>query len=355
MRLAALLCALIGFKFAKPQAVHEAAFDVIIVGAGTAGVQVASQLSEGELNVLVLESESYAGGRLRSMHMDGVAVPMGAGWVHGTNTAPDGSRNPLLDLIRDNTNATLLHTNYSAVDVYYKGKKVLPEATTDMMNHVGALTDALSCTDLNQIAWRIPFSRAFFDILQAGYGITDEVLMALFNYSLWEIVDYQSGRTPQEVSTCEVTRCGVDDTQAHWGSPAQDSLVIGRYEDILSHKVHALGSRIKYEHRVSSISRSGDAYGMRVTATSNTGDVLVLSAKHVVVTAHPLAVKRTVSFNGIPTETTQFKVIDAFASRGSAHYAKLWLRFEEAFWLPNSAYIVATTRSGSNLLISTHS
>jgi len=65
--------------------VPDRRWDVIVVGAGAAGLAAAEQLSRAGLSVAVLEARPALGGRIRTRRMRGCAVPieLGAEFVHG--------------------------------------------------------------------------------------------------------------------------------------------------------------------------------------------------------------------------------------------------------------------------------
>ena len=61
----------------------RAAFDVIIIGAGMAGLAAARTLAEAGLSVVVLEAQSRIGGRILSVDTGGPVVELGAEFIHG--------------------------------------------------------------------------------------------------------------------------------------------------------------------------------------------------------------------------------------------------------------------------------
>jgi len=63
-------------------------FDVLVVGAGAAGIIAARQLQDRGLNVLVLEAQDRIGGRIKadSTFVPGLSVAVGAEFIHGENT-----------------------------------------------------------------------------------------------------------------------------------------------------------------------------------------------------------------------------------------------------------------------------
>ena len=56
--------------------------DVVVIGAGLAGLACARALRAGGLDVVVLEARDRLGGRVHSADVDGCAVELGAQWVH---------------------------------------------------------------------------------------------------------------------------------------------------------------------------------------------------------------------------------------------------------------------------------
>jgi monoamine oxidase len=63
----------------------KSAYDVVVIGAGAAGLAAAARLAEAGRSVLVLEARDRVGGRIETRHEPGLAVPveLGAEFVHG--------------------------------------------------------------------------------------------------------------------------------------------------------------------------------------------------------------------------------------------------------------------------------
>lgn len=61
--------------------------DVIVVGAGVAGLTAARLLQEQGLTVIVLEARDRVGGRVHTMR-DGRVTDLGASWIHGITDSP---------------------------------------------------------------------------------------------------------------------------------------------------------------------------------------------------------------------------------------------------------------------------
>ncbi|HEY7160787.1 MAG TPA: FAD-dependent oxidoreductase, partial [Acidobacteriota bacterium] len=57
--------------------------DVLIIGAGASGLSAAKELSESGRKVIVLEARNRVGGRIHTLHDEGVPIELGAEFIHG--------------------------------------------------------------------------------------------------------------------------------------------------------------------------------------------------------------------------------------------------------------------------------
>lgn len=62
--------------------------DVVVVGAGVAGLTAARDLTAAGRTVIVLEASSHVGGRVRTDRSLGIAFDLGASWIHGVDGNP---------------------------------------------------------------------------------------------------------------------------------------------------------------------------------------------------------------------------------------------------------------------------
>ena len=85
--------------------------DVIVIGAGMAGLAAARRLVEMDYDVIVVEGRTRLGGRTWTDDSLGVPLDMGASWIHGVN------KNPLTNLA-DAVNAERVVTDYDSITRY---------------------------------------------------------------------------------------------------------------------------------------------------------------------------------------------------------------------------------------------
>ncbi|MGF1596023.1 MAG: FAD-dependent oxidoreductase [Acidimicrobiales bacterium] len=88
--------------------------DVVVVGAGIAGLSAARDLMASGRSVIVVEASPRIGGRLRTDRSLGIAFDQGASWIHGV----DG--NPITELARQ-AGATTAVLDFGDVAVYDEG------------------------------------------------------------------------------------------------------------------------------------------------------------------------------------------------------------------------------------------
>lgn len=85
----------------------EKNYDVIIIGAGVAGLAAASALQHQHYNILVLEARDRIGGRVWSVNPWGPALDLGASWIHGIKNNPVGQ-------IMRKASVKMIPTSYSS-------------------------------------------------------------------------------------------------------------------------------------------------------------------------------------------------------------------------------------------------
>lgn len=76
-------------------------YDVVIVGAGAAGVAAARELARGGLRIHVVEANDRVGGRAWTIHRAGLPIDLGCGWLHSADRNPWAALAPALDFALD--------------------------------------------------------------------------------------------------------------------------------------------------------------------------------------------------------------------------------------------------------------
>ncbi len=85
--------------------------DVIIIGAGIAGLSAAKILKKNGLSVIVVEARERLGGRIWTNNALGLPLDLGASWIHGVNNNP-------IKALADQFQIKTTSTNYNASQIY---------------------------------------------------------------------------------------------------------------------------------------------------------------------------------------------------------------------------------------------
>src|SRR4051794_22553836 len=70
-------------------------FDIVVIGAGAAGIAAGRRLAQAGASFLVVEASDRIGGRAWTLVRDGMALDLGCGWLHSAD------RNPLTKLAEE--------------------------------------------------------------------------------------------------------------------------------------------------------------------------------------------------------------------------------------------------------------
>lgn len=77
--------------------------DVVVVGAGAAGIAAARRLGDAGLSLIVLEAGDRIGGRAWTIRHDGLPIDLGCGWLHSADRNPWTALAPALGFTVDRT------------------------------------------------------------------------------------------------------------------------------------------------------------------------------------------------------------------------------------------------------------
>ena len=111
----------------------EKTYDVIVIGAGIAGLEAAHELDSEGIDVMIFETRDRIGGRVNTTNYAGTALDLGASWIHGVDMeydseenvigySIDANQNPIYKIAYYN-NITVTTTNGSTSLRYPSGEK----------------------------------------------------------------------------------------------------------------------------------------------------------------------------------------------------------------------------------------
>lgn len=277
--------------------------DVLVVGAGIAGLAAARDLVAAERSVIVLESRDRVGGRIfTDRTWGGPPIDLGASWIHG----PKG--NPVAALVRD-LGLVTVETDWEAARVTDEKGRVLPATERE---RIAARLDAV----LRQIADDEaedddgPLDAAI-DRAAKKLGLDAKARLEL----AWAAATTLEHEFAGDLS--RLSRRHFDEGKVDRGG---DLLLPKGYDQLTD--ALAKGLDVRLDHPVTHV-RHGDD-GVTARAAGRT-----FHARRVVVTL-PLGVLKagSVKFEpALPATTRQ--AIDRI---GVGVLDKVYLRFAEAFW-----------------------
>jgi monoamine oxidase len=314
--LRASLAGLVGTAFAPAAALEarapaigarQSALDVLVIGAGVAGLAAAAELERGGARVAVLEARDRAGGRVwTSEGLPGLRLDLGASWIHGA--APG---NPVAALARELRIATL-PTDYDNLQAYDSDGSPVGEG-----RHA-AIDDRLAV--LLARAAEVGTRRGG-ERLSLQQGLDTALAGRRLSPSERRELDYALNTTVEHEFAADAAELSLRGYDAGFGAfPGADRLFPEGYAQIVEGLARGLDVRFGQAVRRVVYGSAG------VELNTATG---MLRAERVVVTL-PLGVLQAgdVRFEP-PLSPSRVAAIDAL---GSGVLNKLHLRFPRIFW-----------------------
>jgi monoamine oxidase len=266
---------------------------ITVVGAGIAGIAAARQLADEGFAVAVLEGRDRIGGRLHTDHSIGVAVELGAGWIHGD----DG--NPLLDLA---ARAALRTTTPDDDDmvVYDTDGAVVDD------DELERIVDRLGELDVDD-------ERTIAEILADETAGDDAETVRLARYALTSLIEHDEAASIEDLSPASIG-VGAEFDGA-------DVVVPDGYAQILGPLLDGLAVSIGQVV----VSISHDDTGVRI----DLDDGAPIKTDRVLVTV-PLGVLKAGDIVFDPPLPAEKQA--AIAGVGMGVLDRVVLRFDERFW-----------------------
>lgn len=296
------LMALLGSKAAGCSTLPRR--QVVIVGAGIAGLGAAVTLRAAGLDVIIVEARDRIGGRIHTSTMwPHRPMDLGASWIHGTTGNPltalaNQAAAPMVSTSYDNT---LLHIDpaLSALGVIDRGEN----AANVLVNRALAWAERQDRDTSLQ--------RAIDTVVPPGS--LDEARRAQLDFLISSTYEQEYSGGSRELSAWS-----MDEGDEFGGD---DALFPGGYGQIISHL--ARGFDIRRNHVVTSIQAHSSG------ATLHFADGATLEADHVLVTV-PLGVLKAgdIAFNP-PLSAPKQRAIDRL---GMGLLNKHWLLFDRVRW-----------------------
>ena len=165
--------------------------DVLVLGAGIAGLAAARTLTDKGLSVIVLEARNRVGGRMWTDASLGILLDLGASWIHGVNG------NPITKLAKDFGIKTIPTNGDNALEFAADGSE-LPDDEFDRMEALfediyEEVAEMQDSTDDD-----MPLQAAFDQVI-ASRGLSDEDLRRL-NYYIHLVTALEYGADAKDLS-----------------------------------------------------------------------------------------------------------------------------------------------------------
>ncbi|MFF8404053.1 flavin monoamine oxidase family protein [Streptomyces sp. NPDC015684] len=262
----------------------DTSVDVVVVGAGFAGLSAAERLASMGQSVLVVEGRDRVGGRSLSGEVAGVKVDLGATWVARRHTA-------IRDLASRMGCTTTDQFDQGRNVLWMAGRrrtysgtipKVSPAALVDMARMQMAVNKLVSTIDVDA-AWESP-EAGRLDTISFGEWLDRKNALPGTRALMTVISKVQWGCTPSDVSLLHALRYiraagGIDHMLDVEGGQQQDRFV-ETTQEIAKRVAERLGDRVRLRTPVRRVAQDDNG----VTVHTDSGDI---HARYAIVTAAP--------------------------------------------------------------------
>ncbi|NJM08619.1 FAD-dependent oxidoreductase [Candidatus Gracilibacteria bacterium] len=277
--------------------------DVIVIGAGVAGLAAARKLRQANISAIVLEARTRVGGRVWTDRSWGYALDLGASWIHGV------TNNPLSKLARDWRIATM-PTDYEYAVLYDTNGRALSETRQVAIgDQLDALLEAAAARGERR-SRDVALQTTLDELLRAENLSPSE--RRVFDQALNATIEHEYAADAAQLSLWH-----YDSARVFGG---EDVLFPQGYDQIVRGLARSLDVRLDH------VVRAVDFSKPEIRVSSSRG---VYSARSVVMTL-PLGVLKRGGLRFTP-ELPRAKQ-DAIAQLGMGLLNKVYLRFPRRFW-----------------------
>ncbi|MFN3265533.1 MAG: flavin monoamine oxidase family protein [Deinococcales bacterium] len=285
--------------------------NVVVVGAGLAGLNAALHLLENNVQVTLLEARERIGGRAWTSRVwSDLPVDLGGSWIHGQD------KNPLVPLAKK-AGASPVLFDYDSVQRYWaEGKELSQTEDTQLDRLIERLHTTLEQHE-DQPALKVA---EVIKKLERNLSSNQQRMLA---YAVSSEIEHNWGSPPNELSIA-----GYLEGDGFEGGDLLLPGQVGLLPEFLAKQIRQLGGVIRLGSAVNALQFTNSGVAVKVGNTT-------IQADHVVLTA-PLGVLQAGSI-GLPTLPHKWQQALQELRMGSLE--KLVLRFPEVFW-ENTNYTV---------------
>jgi monoamine oxidase len=281
--------------------------EIIIVGAGIAGLAAASRLQASGWQVVVVEGRDRIGGRIHTDRSWAVPVELGANWVHGVD------ENPLMELVQQLHLKTLM-TDYEEHWLYNTKGKLVKDGEQEELDD--QLDDVLE--ELDQLREDMEEGD------EADLSLEDALEVVLAHWKLAptrrQLLDYAIAAEIEHeyAANCREMSC------IYWDAgevfEGDDCYLPEGFDQLVEHL--ASGLDIRLSHIVQRVEYTQTGVQVVCDRETITGDRAIITL--------PLGVLKSGSVNFSPALPAAKQ--KAIRQLGMGSLNKLVLRFPKVFW-----------------------
>lgn len=290
--------------------------DIMVIGAGIAGLAAARDLQARGHRVRVVEAQSRIGGRLKTDHSLGTPLDLGASWIHGVTGNPITTLANSMGAQRASTRydsaTTFDHHNGRVDEISPSRQDRLASLETSLANWIKSAQNSNNDTSLYAAIWQR-------SDVQALSSADKQLLRHLMNGH--QEAEYGGNSTRSSSTVGDMSAYWFDNSKEFGGG---DEVFTQGFGQLATHL--ARGLNIQLNEKATAIHHAGS--GVRVTTDKATYDL------DCAVVAVPLGVLKAghIAFTpSLPTAHTH-----AINSLKMGLLNKLYLKFDTDFWSTSS-------------------